>query len=194
MTIAELLKKWRGLDSKGSDLFLQKGEILTEAKGFVCHGEWTAFLKQIDVSSRSAERFMRIFKLSTKAPTLADLRLSPSKLDTLGKIKDEKTLNQFIKDHEEELPEMPVRELNRLVNELIKKPKNEQLSNLKAVAKIEKCAEQIKAVLNEIDLDTITEDERDILQGVRLTLTNIGFTVRDILNQTEPPEEEAESA
>jgi Protein of unknown function (DUF3102) len=64
---------------------INTGELLLEAKEHVGHGVWLPFLKELSMSPRSAQRYMKAYEfVSAKNVTVANLKLSPTALYLLS--------------------------------------------------------------------------------------------------------------
>ncbi|MBR3243067.1 MAG: DUF3102 domain-containing protein [Parasporobacterium sp.] len=118
----EFVRLWQELDETDKHLYIRKGEVLTKAKESIIHGEWEEFLQIIDVKKRTAQRHMRIYRVSIKTPALTLLNLSGTKLDQLGRLED-KQLEMFLEEHGGELENTSLRELTKMINAILKPEK-----------------------------------------------------------------------
>ena len=109
------VNKWRKLDGDGTALYYKRGQLLADAKQKLPHGEWKAFLDEIDIKQRSATRYIRIFNLSSNWPTVAEMNLVPLKLDQLARLNEDQ-LEMFLSEYDADLEYMSVRDLTKLVS------------------------------------------------------------------------------
>lgn len=66
-----------GLKRQGGQVILELGRRLIEAKEMLTHGEWLPWLsEQVDISERTAQKFMRLAREWSNPNTLADLGAS----------------------------------------------------------------------------------------------------------------------
>lgn len=106
---AEILQ----LKQDAGNAILGIGQRLIEAKAMLPHGEWLPWLnEQIDISERTAQKFMRLAREWTNPNTLADLGASKA-LMLLALPEQER--DQFIEEHN--VIDMSARELEKAVKE-----------------------------------------------------------------------------
>ena len=103
------------LDAKrvGGEAILTIGRCLIEAKGMLPHGEWLPWLtEQVELSERTAQKFMRIAREWSNPSALADLGATKA-LMLLVLPKDER--EQFVAEHN--VVDMTSRQLEQAIKE-----------------------------------------------------------------------------
>ena len=83
-TIAIIVDELRGALKRETDDIITIGELLSEAKAKVEHGEWLPWLMQFSLSDRSAQKYMKAADFAAKNELGSDLKLSPSALYLLS--------------------------------------------------------------------------------------------------------------
>lgn len=140
---AEILQ----LKQDAGNAILGIGQRLIEAKAMLPHGEWLPWLnEQIDISERTAQKFMRLAREWTNPNTLADLGASKA-LMLLALPEQER--EQFIEEHN--VIDMSARELEKAVKE-----RDEALREAEEAKAAAEAAEHSRAKM-EVDMAALKE-------------------------------------
>ncbi|MBV4428727.1 DUF3102 domain-containing protein [Clostridium tyrobutyricum] len=103
------------------------GEKLLQIKETLNHGEFLKYLeKKVDYTSRTAQRFIKVYKEFGNVTTLSDLE--PSKLISLSKV-SRKDREKFIADND--LKNMSCRQIEQAIKETKKSHKIDKIISLK---------------------------------------------------------------
>ena len=130
------------LDAKrtGGEAILTIGRCLIEAKGMLPHGEWLPWLtEQVELSERTAQKFMRIAREWSNPSALADLGATKA-LMLLVLPKDER--EQFVA--EDNVVDMTSRQLEQAIKE-----RDEAKAKAEQAATEQRAAEEARAKMEE---------------------------------------------
>ena len=130
------------LDAKrtGGEAILTIGRCLIEAKGMLPHGEWLPWLtEQVELSERTAQKFMRIAREWPNPSALADLGATKA-LMLLVLPKDER--EQFVAEHN--VVDMTSRQLEQAIKE-----RDEAKAKAEQAATEQRAAEEARAKMEE---------------------------------------------
>jgi hypothetical protein len=106
------------------------GKKLYQVKQALDHGDFLQYLEEkVDYTSRTAQRFIKVYKEFGNATTLSDLE--PSKLICLSKI-NKKDREKFIQDND--INNMSCRQIEQSIKEYKKSCKIDKVTSLKAKA------------------------------------------------------------
>lgn len=85
-TLAEIAERLRGRKRQRLDLWMEDARDLAKAREICPHGEWSAFLKEADISERTASNMLRLAPF--KSETVSDLGGVRATLDILARRPD----------------------------------------------------------------------------------------------------------